>query len=967
MNVMPDSTPGNRFAPLPPRPTWPTRFTGTGVALVCLLLLGCLLTYHAEEVSWRFLNPNGHEKAAELPCTNMLGVFGMYLAGLLYYLLGAAAVYATLLAPIPAIGMALNPAPSRNGQWIALVVMLLTACAALSIQPWLLIRWAESLSLPTPGGKLGYLDGTCVTEALLGKYWALSLLVLVHAIALIYFARFTPKSLYIATKEDLLMAWLRWREKRRLAKEQKAMAARAWQSSFDQEVSVPSPRAQQRSLIFDETPAAPQPQAMAPRPAPAPTPLPTPRPAPLPAPTPPPRPMPQPTPTAVRPQPAAPRPAAAHQHRTRPHSGVGRPDNLLDLMQPVEDEIERQNSPGYEDEEDDGLPINQHTQNAINRHFNLPPSTPPTRSATAAPAPTVRPTPAPAPAPRPTPAPPAAARPQRVAPTPRVAPAAVEEEEDYPMPPYELLNYEPIPESVREAAQGEMIETQGIIADTLESFRISVQLGDITRGPSITRYEFNVPRGMSVTKVAGMGKDIMAATQSQSVNILAPIPGKSTVGIELENSVKEPVYLRELLQSAEFHNPKLRIPVALGKDVYGTPVIGDLADMPHVLVAGTTGSGKSVCINSMLISMMYKFRPDELKLILVDPKVVEMQPYKKLPHLAVPVVTDPGRVIGALRWAVNEMEHRYKLFSKMGVRNLEDFNNLPPDAQPIQDEEEDDPYSRDEGIDMRSADAIVRDIEDSQGYDIPDEEEERQGEFDFREDEPIPSKLPYIVIVVDELADLMLQVKEDLENYIGRLTQKARAAGIHMIVATQTPRSQVVTGTIKANLPCRIALKVSSALDSRVILDEMGAENLLGRGDLLFLPPGGPSKMARAQGAFVSDEEIADIIRFCASHARQCFVQSATAALNEDAPSPGAGRGHGGSERGDAGEKDEELYKRCVNLVVTERKASTTLLQRRFSIGYAKAARIMEMMEERGVVSPSTGSSRPREVLIDEL
>ena len=342
-----------------------------------------------------------------------------------------------------------------------------------------------------------------------------------------------------------------------------------------------------------------------------------------------------------------------------------------------------------------------------------------------------------------------------------------------------------------------------------------------------------------------------------------------------------------------------------------------------------------------------------------------MQPYKKLPHLACPVVTNPARVIGALRWAVNEMEHRYKLFSKIGVRNFEDFNNRPADYEP--EPEEDEFYDDDQPIDYAAIEAMASEIERQAEEEIPLGEEE-QDEFDFEEDERIPSKLPYIVIFIDELADLMMVVKEDLENYIARLTQKARAAGIHLVVATQTPRANVVTGMIKANIPSRIALKVSSPLDSRIILDMTGAENLLGKGDFLFLPPAGITKLTRAQGAFVSDAEIASIIKFCASHAKQNFEQGVTAEMNNSDNAAGVGGGgDNGGRIGGKGVSDEdaELYTRCVNLVVSERKASTSLLQRRFSIGYGRAAKIMDMMEERGVISPPQGATRAREVLID--
>lgn len=952
--MMPENTAVN--APQAPRRTWTVRLAGGGVLLGCVLLLCALLTYHVDEMGWSALNHVGYEKAAARPCTNLLGVVGMYMAGMLYWLLGAGAVYGALLTLAPAYGMLVRPLEKRRGQWIALVIMLLTACASLSVQPWLLIEWAKRCSITTPGGMLGYLDGTCTTEALIGTRGALILLLVIHAVALIYFARLTPKLLYRAQKEDLTQMGRRWLEKRRQAREERRRAASEWTSWTrpepepapapapepmrplrnaplwkDDEVSAPAlPRVPVTPPLWEHTePVDPMPrlapQALQDEPPPSRPPRASDLGLSFPEDIPPAAPSAPPTP-----QPRAPRPTLRR----------GRQDNILDLMEQVEDKIEQECNEELID--DEPLPINPHTKAAMDKRFGLG-------------------TPAP-PAPhRQAPAPPAAP-PAARAPRPAPPAARTQDTGDYPMPPYDLLRYEPVAPEVREAAQEEMMAMQAKIVDTLESFRISVGLGEITRGPSVTRYEFSVLRGQSVKSVENKRNDLMAATESPSVNILAPIPGKSTVGIELENSVKEAVYLRELLQSKEFRNPKVRIPVALGKDVYGNPVIGDLAAMPHVLVAGSTGSGKSVCINSMLISMLYKFRPDELKLVLVDPKVVEMQPYKKLPHLAVPVVTDPARVIGALRWAVNEMEHRYKLFSRTRVRNLEDFNKRPPDALVYDDEED----VTDESAypDMRTADAIVRDIEDSQGADIPEEDE--QGELDFRADEPIPERLPYIVIVIDELADLMATVKEDLENYIARLTGKARAAGIHLIVATQTPRAQVVTGIIKTNLPSRIALRVASQLDSRVILDANGAENLLGRGDLLFLPPGGQSKLTRAQGAFVSDEEIASIIQFCAAHAKQSFVQSATEALSENPPPSGGGRGRGGSSEGDGGAgMDEELYTRCVNLVVTERKASITLLQRRFRIGYGRAAEIMELMEKRGVVSPANGTSRPREVLIE--
>ncbi len=607
-----------------------------------------------------------------------------------------------------------------------------------------------------------------------------------------------------------------------------------------------------------------------------------------------------------------------------------RGDNLLDLMNEVEDKIELE------------------TYTDTRRRQPQP-----ARPQPAAPAP--RPQPA-APAPRPQPQPSVPAPPVS---RPLPQDDQRQQEADYPLPPYGLLTYEPVSAEHSEEARLEMMEMQQRIIKSLDYFKISVTEGDITRGPSITRYEFYPPQGLRVNRITHLSNELKLATCSESINILAPVPGKDTVGVELANAVKSPVYLRELLQDAAFRSPKLRIPVALGKDVYGNTVIGDLAAMPHTLVAGTTGSGKSVCINSMIISMLYKFRPDELKLILVDPKVVEMQPYKSLPHLACPVVTNPGRVISALRWAVNEMEHRYKLFSKIGVRNFEDYNAhaceyIPEDVLPQSTAE----------VDHKWVENFAADIERQAEEEVPLSEEEEQGEFDFDDDNDIPLHLPYIVIIIDELADLMMMVKEDLETYIARLTQKARAAGIHLVVATQTPRSNVVTGIIKANIPSRIAFKVASPLDSRIILDTAGAENLLGKGDFLFLPPGGITRMSRAQGAFVSDDEVAAVVRHCARHARQNFEQGVMNEMENGDNGPNAD--NGGRIAGKGGnDEDDELYTRCVNLVVTERKASTSLLQRRFSIGYGRAAKIMDMMEERGVISSPQGATRAREVLVD--
>ena len=520
-----------------------------------------------------------------------------------------------------------------------------------------------------------------------------------------------------------------------------------------------------------------------------------------------------------------------------------------------------------------------------------------------------------------------------------------EEFREYELPPFELLHYEEKPEGPTAEDKEEMLEIQQKIIDTLTTFRVDVTPGDITRGPTITRYEVYPARGVRVNTFDQYAKAIALATKAESVNIVAPIPGKDTVGIEIVNRKKVAVPLRELLQDPAFCSPKKKIPLALGKDVYGRTVIGDLASMPHLLVAGDTGSGKSVCINSIISSMLLKFRPDELRLILVDPKVVEMQPYSKLPHLIVPVVTDPKKVPNALRWCVNEMEHRYHCFAKVGVRNFEAFNKRPPDV-PAQETEE----PEDGQVDESLAESIARDLE-SQG-EWPVEEDD---ELDLEDDGVIPERFPYIVIIIDDLADLMQTVGADIETNIGRLTQKARAAGIHLIVATQTPRRQVVTGTIKANIPTRIAFQVASGTDSRVILDRQGAEKLVGKGDLLYLPPGS-AQVERAQGAFISDDEVEALVAHCASQAKQKFHEEVQKSLDE--PS----RGGADSPLDDA---EEECYAKCLEVAVVERKVSTSLLQRRLSIGYGRAARMMDLLESRGIIAPADNTNRPRKVLVE--
>jgi len=455
------------------------------------------------------------------------------------------------------------------------------------------------------------------------------------------------------------------------------------------------------------------------------------------------------------------------------------------------------------------------------------------------------------------------------------------------------------------------------------------------------------------------------------------------VGIEIANTQKIAVPLHELLHDPEFRSAKKKIPLALGKDVYGKTVIGDLAAMPHCLVAGATGSGKSVCINSIIASMLFKFGPDELRFIMVDPKVVEMQMYNRLPHLVVPVVTDPKKTVAALKWVVNEMEKRYRIFAKEGVRNFDSFNNRPkkdkPAAEPVVEEEEEvEEEETEETTDSAETEEApslldpnipashqappwaIDDVDDEQiesiaaaleSGELAPEADEDDMDADLFE-ERIPDRFPYIVVLIDELADLMQTAPADVEMCIARIAQKARAAGIHLIIATQTPRADVVTGIIKANIPCRIAFQVSSQLDSRVILDTKGAEKLVGKGDMLYLPPGS-AKLERAQGAFVTDAEIERIIEHCAKQGAPQFETDIHASLS--------GSDDDGEE--EVSEADEELILKCIEVARQERKCSTSLLQRRLRLGYTRAARMVDILEQRGIVGPGDGA-KPREVFL---
>ena len=495
---------------------------------------------------------------------------------------------------------------------------------------------------------------------------------------------------------------------------------------------------------------------------------------------------------------------------------------------------------------------------------------------------------------------------------------------NYEFPPVKLLKEQAKP------AAGNSDEEHRHNAETLlrilGEFGVEVSLGEIHVGPVITRYEVVPAPGVRVEKIAGLEKNIALGMRAQSVRILAPIPGKAAVGVEVPNLNPTPVGMRELLESEDWASAKAELPIALGRDVSGRPLVSDLAKMPHLMIAGATGSGKSVCINSIVTSILYSKSPKDVRLIMVDPKVVELKVFNSLPHMFIPVVTEPKKVPAALKWLLGEMEQRYQIFAKANVRNIVGFNTRKRDAKLHAEAQ-----ASLQGLDALGADGLE-----------------------------IPEHLPYIVAIIDELADLMILAPAEIETSIARLAQLARAAGIHLIIATQRPSVNVITGVIKANLPSRIAFQVASQVDSRTILDTKGAETLIGKGDMLFSPPG-TSRLVRAQGAFVSEEEIHEIVEFLKRNGPPQFAHSVQQQIDR-ASSEEEEEGDE-EEDGDMG-SDEELYSRALDVLKATRRASTSMLQRRLRIGYNRAARIMEMMEEKGIVGPENGSS-PREILGD--
>lgn len=471
---------------------------------------------------------------------------------------------------------------------------------------------------------------------------------------------------------------------------------------------------------------------------------------------------------------------------------------------------------------------------------------------------------------------------------------------DYRYPPLSLLA-EPKPEKSKNISE-EMEATATRLVDTLRSFGVETRVIDISRGPAVTRYELQPSVGVKISKITNLADDIALNLATAGVRIEAPIPNKPAVGIEVPNKYTKVVNVREIIDTEQFRSMRSKLAVALGKDIAGNPVVADIAKMPHGLIAGATGSGKSVCINSIIISLLYKATPDDVKLLLIDPKVVELGIYNGIPHLLVPVVTNPRKASGALGWAVSEMEKRYKLFAENNVRDLKGYNKLAEKNEEL-------------------------------------------------------TKMPHIVIIIDELADLMMTAPNEVEDSICRLAQKARAAGMHLIVATQRPSVDVITGLIKANIPTRIAFAVSSQVDSRTILDMGGAEKLLGKGDMLFYPVGS-IKPKRVQGCFVSDEEVEAVVNYIKDNGASEYNQDVMIEIERQAAKEEAAKTGIETE-----EESDPMLVKAIECVVEAGQASTSLLQRRLRLGYARAARIMDEMEQRGIIGPYEGS-KPRQILI---
>lgn len=488
----------------------------------------------------------------------------------------------------------------------------------------------------------------------------------------------------------------------------------------------------------------------------------------------------------------------------------------------------------------------------------------------------------------------------------------------YEFPPYDLLKKNERSKNVDHSELDEMVHK---LQASLESFGVRVRVGDAICGPTVTRYEVYPEQGVKVKNITALTDDIKLALAVPDIRIEAPIPGKAAVGIEVPNKTRTPVSLRELIDSDEFRNAPSKLTCAIGKDIGGKIICADIAAMPHALVAGSTGSGKSVCINSMILSILYKAKPSEVRLILIDPKRVELVGYNGIPHLLVPVVTDVKKATGALNWAVAEMDDRYNRFADVGVSNLASYNRLMEEK-----------YYEEGGT-----------------------------------EEECPDRLPQILIIIDEFCDLMMTGNpKEVEAAVGRLTQLARACGIHLVIATQRPAVNVITGTIKANIPSRISFSLTSVVDSRTILDQAGAEKLLGKGDMLFSPQEYPQPV-RLQGAYVSDKEIADVVKFVKDRCKEnMYSDDVSKKIEQSATQDNKGQNGGSDQSSKPGENDDyrdELFAEAGKLIIRNKKASIGSIQRAYRLGFNRAARIMDQLAEEGVVGPDEGT-KPRQILM---
>ena len=531
------------------------------------------------------------------------------------------------------------------------------------------------------------------------------------------------------------------------------------------------------------------------------------------------------------------------------------------------------------------------------------------------------------------------AAPRVTAPAPRPAPgqrvfreaqgSLLDEPHGFELPELSLLAEPkrggPMPEHAPERLEDMARQLEAVLAD----FGVKGDIINVRPGPVVTLFELEPAPGIKSSRVISLADDIARSMSAISARV-AVVPGRNAIGIELPNQTRETVYFREMLASSDFEKMKGKLPICLGKTIGGEPVIADLARMPHLLIAGTTGSGKSVGINTFILSLLYQMTPEQCRMIMIDPKMLELSIYDGIPHLLTPVVTDPQKAVVALKWAVREMEDRYRKMSKIGVRNIDGFNQRVAEAK-------------------KEGRTITRTVQT--GFD------RETGEAIFESEEFDLEPLPYIVIIVDEMADLMMVAGKDIEGAIQRLAQMARAAGIHMVTATQRPSVDVITGTIKANFPTRISFMVTSKIDSRTILGEQGAEQLLGNGDMLYMASGGRTK--RLHGAFVSDGEVESVVTHLKSQGTPDYLDNIT---EED--EGGYGEGGGSSDEGYAGSGDE-LYDKAVHIVMTDKKASTSYIQRRLAIGYNKAATLIERMENEGVISPANHAGK-REILVGD-